>query len=217
MGIKSQFIIGVRNEYLQSLGLVQGLNRLCLLDQEHEATSHLIIGQRERLEHDASVRQLLPYVVMNQMCEDGESRFIVYRRGKGVGESRLAGNVSIGFGGHIDLADVVTAVDSVVDLRATMVKACDRELEEEVLCDGVPLRDQTVHSVGLITDNSDKVGLVHLGMVMICSIPMGVEVTCREEELEILKPMTANELLSSGLPLENWTKIILRAIVGELE
>ena len=215
--MKPQFIIGIRSEYLHSLGLVQGLNRVSLLDQEREATSHLIIGQRERLEQDASVRQLLPYVVMNQMCEDGESRFIVYRRGKGVGESRLAGNVSIGFGGHIDLADVITAGDSVVDLRATVDVACARELEEEVLCDGVPLVGNDVHAVGLITDNSDKVGLVHLGMVMISSIPMGVEVTCREEELEILKPMTANELLSSGLPLENWTKIILRAIVGELE
>ena len=74
--MKPQFIIGIRSEYLHSLGLVQGLNRVSLLDQEREATSHLIIGQRERLEQDASVRQLLPYVVMNQMCEDGESRFI---------------------------------------------------------------------------------------------------------------------------------------------
>lgn len=217
MSIKPQFIIGIRSQYLESLGLEQGLNDVSLFDDEYEATSHLIIGQRERLEDDASVRQLLPYVVLSQMGEDGVIRFIAYRRGKGVGESRLAGNVSIGFGGHIDLADVVTAVDSVVDLRGTVAQACDRELEEEVLCDGVPLTNSDVIPIGLVTDNTDTVGLVHLGMVMTTTIPTGVKVTCREEELEILKPMTAEELLSSGLPLENWTKIILRAIVGELE
>lgn len=217
--MKPQFILGVLSSYLQTMSLKQGMNAVDLLDFEHEATANLVIGQRERLEQDESVRQILPYVLMYTTDPDGTKRFITYRRGKGVGESRLSGNVSIGFGGHVDLDDVVTAGDSVVDLRATVTTACERELAEEVLImlDGAEIEVEQIFPAGLITDNSDAVGRVHLGLVMVAELHPNVVVTCREAELEMLEPMTANELMSSGLPIENWTKIILRAYLGELE
>lgn len=36
----------------------------------------------------------------------------------------------------------------------------------------------------------------------------GVVAKCTEEELTTLSMMTPQELLDSGLPLENWTRII---------
>lgn len=56
---------------------------------------------------DRTVLQLLPYIVFRI----GGEIIAVYQRGKGVGESRLAGNNSIGYGGHIDFMDALTVAD----------------------------------------------------------------------------------------------------------
>lgn len=188
--------------------LKQGMNTVQVSAVEKTLAPHLIIGQREALEKNPKFRQVLPYIILTKWdAAAGATKFIAYRRGKGVGESRLQGNVSIGFGGHIDLVDVVHE-NSVINLRATITQAAMRELSEEVIF-GNLADDTPMYEVGLIIDDSNDVGKVHIGFVMNVQLPPAGTAVCREEELETLQPMTAAELLESGLPLENWTRIAL--------
>lgn len=66
----------------------------------------------------------------------------------------------------------------------------------------------------MLIDNSNEVGRVHLGVVLTALLPEGLSVKSNEEELEVMAPMTASELLESGLELEPWTKIVLEAVVA---
>lgn len=212
--MKTQAILAVENSFLiDNMELKQGMNLVPFEEFVVGAGEFIHIGQREAMETDDRFRQLLPYVVITQYDESAEvTRFITYRRGKGVGEARLAGNVSVGFGGHIDLADVMHS-DSTINLAATIGQAVSRELQEELVFGGID-SDLALFSVGFVIDESDKVGKVHLGIIMNAQLAPGATAVCAEEELETLEPMTAEELLSSGLPLENWTRIVLEHYVG---
>ncbi|MEG0063046.1 MAG: hypothetical protein RR740_00435 [Pseudomonas sp.] len=207
-----QSIIAVNSAVLDKIGLHQGLNMLHLDALIPLIQGDIVIGQREALEVDESKRQLLPYAVLTRPHETtGNTTFFAYRRGKGVGEARLSGNVSIGLGGHIDLADVVHE-NSIINVGQTVIQGVARELQEEVVFGGVD-SDLGIQSVGCLIDNANSVGKVHLGLVLTAALQPGVTVECAEEELETLGFFTPQELLDSGLPLENWTKIICEFFV----
>lgn len=211
MSIKSESILAVNSEFLTKvLEMKQGMNLIPFEEFVVAAAPNLIIGMRSPLETDPRFRQVLPYVVLTQLGHDGETRFIVYQRGKGVGESRLAGQVSVGFGGHIDLVDVKCLKDSpsVIDLPATIGEAVIRELSEELVLNGAGA-EMPLFSIGFLTDNTNDVGLVHLGVIMNAQLPPDATAECAEEQMVMLAPMTAQELLTSGLDLENWTRIVL--------
>lgn len=211
-----QFIVGIKNESLMATGLKQGLNVVDINMLSKIVQSSIVIGERAALEKDQTVRQVLPYVILSQFDESaGCMKYVPYRRTKMVGESRLAGNVSVGFGGHIDLADVYHE-NSVVDLIATIGHSLNRELDEEVefSIDGKEPSEEdafelSLLNVGIIIDDSNEVGKVHMGVVINGQLPAGFSATCAEKELESMEMMTASELLNSGLPLENWTRIAL--------
>lgn len=212
--MKAEFILACRTTILQAHSLTgydMPLYQCDFADVLPHIQEGMILGQREALEKDPSYRQVLPYVVMAK-TEDGKTKVFAYRRGKGVGEARLSGNVSIGIGGHIDLADVVVE-GSVVDTMGTILKSMSRELGEEVVLQDAG-ESLELGSLGILLDNSNDVGKVHMGMVILATLPEGADAECREEELETLGFMTPQELLDSGLPLENWTRILCEHIVA---
>lgn len=212
--MKAEFILACRTTILQAHSLTgydMPLYQCDFADVLPHIQEGMILGQREALEKDPSYRQVLPYVVMAK-TEDGKTKVFAYRRGNGVGEARLSGNVSIGIGGHIDLADVVVE-GSVVDTMGTILKSMSRELGEEVVLQDAG-ESLELGSLGILLDNSNDVGKVHMGMVILATLPEGAGAECREEELETLGFMTPQELLDSGLPLENWTRILCEHIVS---
>lgn len=207
--MKPQFIIGVKNDTLTSIGLKEGISPVDVSQIAHLLAPGIVIGQREALETDESVRQIIPGLIISQFDESaGVMKYVPYRRTKLVGESRLAGKVSVMFGGHIDLGDVIHH-ESVINLVATIGQAVGREVQEEVRFSGMDGEDLALMSVGLLLDNSDPVGRVHMSVIMNAQLPAGATAVCAEEELETMAPMTADELLNSGLPLENWTRMSL--------
>lgn len=159
---------------------------------------------------DTDYRQLLPYTVFKVV---GENKFFTYRRTKKVGESRLAGNCSIGFGGHIDLADVVFDKEtSVIDLETTITDASLRELNEEVQISDT-LHDLVVNEnleptkFGLLNDTSDHVGSLHLGIVNIYEVSEDDIQGVAEDELEFMGALTIEEILENNP--ESWTRLIV--------
>lgn len=222
-----QFILAAQSKYFETLQcdgskvFTQGLTNYDQFKMFADIQMHLIVGQRSMLELNPTYRQLLPYVIVRQRSFDGQYVYFTYRRTSGVGESRLAGNVSIGYGGHIDLEDVVFKCrgGSVIDLHLTVWYSAIREINEEIILKSgiAPIligNADLNYANQFILDDTNEVGKVHLGIIMVLNIPSDEIVLCKEDELTTMPPMTAKELLESGLPLENWTKIYLESVVA---
>lgn len=214
MKSKPQFILAMQNSGVIS-ELQQGMNHIGFDHFVGLTQSLVTIREREHLEQDPNYRQVIPYVMLAMRDSNGGTLFVPYARTSQSGEERLRGNVSLGFGGHVDLADVVHS-GSVVDLLQTVGGAVTRELQEEVnfAHGGGDHMDMPMFDNGVLIDDSNEVGKVHLGVVLTCMLPEGTVVTSREDALEILPAMSASQLLASGLPLENWSRIILEDIVA---
>lgn len=162
----------------------------------------LWIGPRNILEECTLYRQIIPYVVLR--CGD---QIVHYRRTPAAGESRLHGKVSIGFGGHIDLPDICFADGSTVDLWATLSRAAYREVHEEV--DGVVcIRQQ---ALGLLIDNSNDVGRVHIGVAMVWDLDR-LPVGSSEKEIAHGGASQLAELQADMLAnYEVWTQMLLKS------
>ncbi|MDA8162268.1 MAG: phosphoesterase [Desulfobacteraceae bacterium] len=113
---------------------------------------------RYQAEHDSSYKQIIPYQIF---CWD--NRFLIYRRGSGIGEGRLSGCLSAGVGGHINIMDLN---ESDKKGSAFYHKALIRERMEEL--SGPAVIEEKF--IGWINDETNAVGRVHLGAVHMCKV-----------------------------------------------
>ena len=85
----------------------------------------------------------------------------------------------------------------------------ERELDEEVLID----TRYTESCVGLINDDGNDVGKVHLGVVHVFDVET-MDVQAREEEIEFSGFRNVEEIMSEIDQFETWSQICLRALFG---
>lgn len=156
-------------------------------------------GPRPVLEHDETFRQIIPYVVLR--C--GE-KFLTYTRGGAGGEARLHDRLSMGFGGHVDLPDMKLDGQGLFDLSATLAYSVERELEEEI--PGIEITGKTW--IGLLADNTNAVGRVHVGLIGIWDIAAIPEAS-GEDAIAELRGLDASELVAAHDRLEGWSQIIV--------
>jgi predicted NUDIX family phosphoesterase len=147
---------------------------------------------RAAAEADENFKQLIPYAVI---MADGQ--VFKYRRGVKSGESRLHGLISVGVGGHIS-SDDATLFGEVYD------DAFARELFEEVIMSEVV----TDTVCGLINDDSNAVGRVHLGVVHLLTLA-SPQVRAREKALIDSGFVSVDDLRAKYDELETWTQICL--------
>lgn len=221
-----QFILAADAGFFNNTNFPKPVTLYSLKKLAQDIQPCVVIRERHGLETDPLHRQILPYLILRKKDDSGLIRYVTYRRGSGVGEARLAGNVSIGFGGHIDALDVSFSDSSVFDLMDTIIYASLRELGEEVHAvlqgdivlteddkDAMFIQAAATHDeTYILLDNSNDVGSVHVGIVFVFDIPDNVVISSAEEELEELKLLTLDELLDGDLPLENWTQMYLQEI-----
>lgn len=208
---KSEPIFAVTLEGLAPLKLKQGLNLMDWEDLEKIDPAHLLIAERSLLEHNPERPHWIPYLLVNVEHTD---QFFTYQRGKGVGESRLAGNDSNGLGGHVDEADCIKiAGTDHYDIKASLMNCAERELAEEF--EG---ELDELELIGLLVDHSNEVGKVHIGVVMAAHALNGDLKTyrCKEQQLRTYGFTSARNLIdpTKGFNLESWSKIIMTHIVG---
>ncbi|HEY5792806.1 MAG TPA: hypothetical protein VIS74_05870 [Chthoniobacterales bacterium] len=151
---------------------------------------------RSRAEEDPTHKQLIPYVVFTHA-----NRILRYVRGAKSGEKRLVAKGSIGIGGHINDEDEgLFAFDD-----QAYAEAVKREISEELRLPG----GWTLRLAGLINDDGNEVGRVHLGVVHVCELPSG-EVGAGEKAIAKLEFLTADELRAEEDALETWSQIVFR-------
>lgn len=207
LGIKKDIGLMENSDDNQLFNIVDGKAHICFLPKELGLEPNVFING------DNLYRQLLPYTVFKVK---GKNKYFTYRRTTKVGEARLSGNCSIGFGGHVDLADVVfDSIASTIDLPTTLFDASLRELNEELQISD-ELHDLVVNETiepvlfGLVNDNSNSVGQLHLGIVNVYEVNEQDIVDVNEDELEFLGALTPNEILNNNP--ESWTAIIIKEL-----
>jgi predicted NUDIX family phosphoesterase len=158
---------------------------------------------RATVEDDPSFKQLIPYCVLSWAGSDGVARYFAYTRGGGQSEARLRAKRSVGIGGHISSTDGEHGDDTSYDAGMR------REIAEEIAITG----RWTSRCVGLINDDSNPVGSVHLGIVHLLELEVP-SVASRESELVDCGFETLAELLAARDRFETWSQIALDALAS---
>lgn len=161
------------------------------------ANNHFL--NRDLAEDDPSHKQIIPYAIFRH-----GDRYLHYVRGGGSGEKRLAAKGSIGIGGHINDTDHAA---SSLDKDAYTI-GVEREIDEELNLTG----GHTQEILGLINDDSNEVGKVHLGVVHLFTLESD-EVTPGEDNIENLTFLTLEELAERRDSLETWSRICLEGLL----
>jgi predicted NUDIX family phosphoesterase len=206
-----EFILAVINSpALEEVTLTDTLNASTFADL---IKNDLVIAQRTMLETCLSVRQIIPYITISKMI-DGVEHVCVYQRTKKVGEQRLAGKYSIGFGGHMEHRNLFISEEGVVNPIASIINTAHTEIAEELAFidpNGAEYHDYEIGFISkFLIDSVDDVAKVHLGVLMGIIIPENYRVVCREEELKMIGfyPVTGLNA-NKDLNFENWSQLYL--------
>ncbi|MFR2948619.1 MAG: hypothetical protein ACLTNK_04700, partial [Akkermansia muciniphila] len=151
---------------------------------------------REAAENDPSHKQIIAYAIF---CHQG--RILHYTRGGSGGEARLHDKGSIGIGGHINPVDRQSGHDDV----STYLAGVEREIREELVIDG----NCTQRVLGVINDDTNDVGAVHLGIVHLFELDTD-RVRANEAALANLRFVSPEELSGEMFEkLETWSQLAL--------
>jgi len=148
--IKDESILVVkRQELFSEADCWQGISQVDFANYLNIIKNKKEFLPRSLMEQDFSYKQIIPYLVF--VHED--KLFLMQRQNK-ASESRLKNKYTFGIGGHIRHEDMST--DSIIDWSK-------REFHEEVeYKEGF-----YITPIGIINDDSNDVGKVHLGFVLL--------------------------------------------------
>lgn len=142
---------------------------------------------RSIMETDPNYKQIIPYLIFEH---DGKY-FLMQRQGDAT-EKRLQNKFSLGIGGHIRQEDMES--DSIIDWAK-------REFHEEVSFDG----ELDIKPLGVLNDDSNPVGQVHIGFVFLLSGSHG-NITVKSE-LKSGQLLTLEECKPYFTSMESWSQI----------
>lgn len=170
---------------------------------ERRVEEHGYFVERARAERDPELKQVIPYTLLTRESEERGVEVLLLRRSGRGGEKRLHDKLSIGVGGHVNPEDAERGRDQVLDAGTR------RELDEElVLPEAVTWR-----RVGLLNDDSNPVGAVHVGLVQVARARGPVRI--REEDVlsgDFTTPERLAELLAQGANLESWSALLVERL-----
>ena len=164
-----------------------------LEDLRQAVARHGAYEDRPLAEDDPSRKQLIPYVVVR----DGARVFLMQRTNAG-GDARLHGKASIGVGGHLNPVD---------ESEDRLMAGLRREWAEELDADWEP----EFRLVGLLNDDTNPVGAVHLGVVFEVDAA-GRPVAVRERDKLTGAFADGESLHAAWDRLETWSQLVASAI-----
>jgi predicted NUDIX family phosphoesterase len=150
---------------------------------------------RPLAEQDPAFKQLIPYVVLR----DGPRIFLMERTDAG-GDPRLHRKATIGVGGHLNpIDDGSDPLDA--GLRREWAEELDAPWEPEF------------RLLGLLNDDSNPVGSVHLGVVFEVQAA-GRPVQVRERDKLAGRFAPADEVAAALDRMETWSQLVARELLG---
>lgn len=195
-----ELVLVFPTEILKTIGYFQGINfdyARYINKIFSPNVAHFI--HRERAEKDPSVKQIVPYVLL-----EADNKFLFYVRGKKSNEERLISNGSIGIGGHISTKDKSMLHNPDSQIYDIYNAAVIREVNEELTIN-TSYKD---HQIAILNDDSNDVGRVHFGIVHLWSLK-SQNVSKREKKITKMSFLTPAEIKFQKESLENWSSICL--------
>jgi predicted NUDIX family phosphoesterase len=163
--------------------------------------------ERAYAERTPTLKQVIPYSII--VCAEPEIRVLLVRRLKTGGESRLHDKYSIGIGGHINPEDLDGAAFAA---RNPIDAGTRREIAEELAVSG----EYDIQRLGLLNDDSNPVGAVHVGVVQVVRVRGSVEIRERNQlEGRLVPSEELSALLAQGANFETWSRLLIPTL-GEL-
>jgi len=151
---------------------------------------------RGLMEEDPTYKQIIPYLVFQY-----EDKFFLMQRHKEASEQRLQNKYTLGIGGHMRYEDLQEGPD--------LFSWAKREFQEEVEFEG----NLEIAPLGVLNDDSNEVGRVHLGLVLM--------LIGDSDKIKIKSELSSGTLVS--LPecldfvpkMETWSQIVLMTLLKE--
>ncbi len=155
--------------------------------------SHGTFRRRGDAEDDPSWKQVIPYLALRDSAD-----IFLMRRTRAGGDVRLHDRYTIGVGGHVNPED------------GGVLGGLRREWHEEIVADFEP----TFAPIGILNDDDNAVGAVHLGLVFSADAG-GRPVAIREtEKLEgAFVPMS--DVADVADLLETWSALLFDHLIGQ--
>lgn len=142
-------ILVIKRDLLFPAGGHQGLKALDAAEFQDLIRVHGEFMWRSLAETDFAYKQIIPYLVFRH-----QDTFFVMQRKSDASEVRLRSKYTLGIGGHVREGDIQ---------HADIAEWAAREFAEEVEYKG----SYKATILGLLNDDSDLVGRVHVGVVML--------------------------------------------------
>lgn len=200
--VETEQVMVVKTELFHQLGYFEGFcadSEVYLETLFNPANTQYLA--RKDMETDPSFKQLIPYCIFQYVDEDANIHVFQYTRGSGSGESRLRSKKSVGIGGHISTIDA--------DDDSPYEVGMQRELDEEIAIEA----DFHQAIVGLINDDSNEVGKVHLGIVHQFTVD-STEIRAREEAISDAGFLPIEEVMADLDLYETWSQLCLKGLYG---
>ncbi|MFZ5953925.1 MAG: hypothetical protein ACOYT8_02360 [Candidatus Dependentiae bacterium] len=183
-----EHILVVKRELLFAQTSWHGLNNDSTSNMVTTITQNQEFLPRSLMEQDPTYKQIIPYVVYHF-----DGRYFVMQRKSSASEQRLKNKFSLGIGGHVRQEDVQ---------GKAIIDWAEREFHEEINYSG----SLTLEPIGFLNDDSNAVGQVHLGFVILAH--GNTDQIAVKSELKSGYLMTCEEIEQLYPQLETWSQIV---------
>jgi predicted NUDIX family phosphoesterase len=143
---------------------------------------------RSLMEQDPSFKQIIPYMIFTH-----NNKYFLMQRQDNASEARLKSKMTLGIGGHLRAEDIE---------GANFGAWARREFHEEIEFDG----SYTISFLGLLNDDSNAVGQVHVGLLML--LTGSSDNIAIKSELKSGSMVNLDECLMHYESLESWSQIV---------
>ena len=192
--MKNENILVVKTAKLFPHNTFQGLQAHAISTFLEIINSEKEFQPRPQMEEDTSYKQIIPYLLFKY-----QDRYFLMQRKATSTDQRLKNKYSLGIGGHMRQEDLSE--------NATIFDWGKREFHEEIDYSG----NLKISTLGILNDDSNPVGQVHLGLVLLLEGDSD-QIKIRSE-LKSGQLLTTQELLQFYPDMETWSQIIFDAIL----
>jgi len=189
-------ILVIRRDLLFPNGAWHGLKAVDFTSYLNLIKSHQEFHSRATMETDPTYKQIIPYLIFVH-----NNRYFLMQREKKASETRLQSKFTLGIGGHIRKEDMQS--NSLFDWAT-------REFHEEVNYTG----ELTIEPLGILNDDSNEVGKVHVGFVFLLHGSSG--------DISVKSELANGELYSLEEcgdfydRMETWSQMVADALKSKL-
>jgi predicted NUDIX family phosphoesterase len=156
---------------------------------------------RSLMELNPIYKQIIPYLIFTH-----ENKFFLMQRKSDASEARLRNKLTLGIGGHIREEDLKGALSAEASAKEELVAWAMREFHEEVNYAG----NLTVKPLGIINDDSNDVGKVHIGFAFLLigdSSDISVKSELKSGEL-----VSLDDCIVQKESMETWSQFVVNCL-----